>query len=149
MNRFLLALYVSASARHGQSGDEAAERIAWKSAISNAEAEITGALLYTGSHFAQVLEGAPQAVEALLAKLRDDPAHIGLKILRCEPTGHRRFDGWSMAFPGSTAFLSSYVERLYLFPTRSEDVERLLSMMQLIIADGAAGTARAPLGLSS
>lgn len=149
LERLIFALYVSASTGQGQSGSEAAEAIAWKSAIANAEAKITGALLYTGSHFAQALEGESHAVEALVSRLREDPAHESLKILRMEPIARRQFDGWSMAFPGPTEFLKSYLERLHRYPTRSEDVDRLQSIMHRVIADGAAGSSRPLLGIAT
>lgn len=62
----------------------------------NALEGITGLLIFNGTHFLQIVEGAPQAINDLLARLRDDPRHHGVEI-RDERSIEKRFFGdWSM-----------------------------------------------------
>src|ERR1700742_1196997 len=59
---------------------------------------ITGALLYTGSGFAQVLEGMRDAVERTFGRISDDPRHAEVTALSFTPTEYRSFPDWPMGF---------------------------------------------------
>jgi hypothetical protein len=65
----------------------------------NAALDVTGVLCFSGDHFAQVLEGPPEAVDELMTSIRADSRH---KVLREWPSRHveggRWFPGWSMAY---------------------------------------------------
>ena len=65
---------------------------------NNARAGLTGMLLYHEGNFMQMLEGAPAAVDALLAKLRDDPRHTRVQVLLRKPIAARTCGEWQMAF---------------------------------------------------
>ncbi|MGN6357210.1 MAG: BLUF domain-containing protein [Novosphingobium sp.] len=64
----------------------------------NAALEVTGALIFTGSHFAQYLEGPAEAVAAIRASIERDPRHAEIRTARTEPCGERRFGGWTLAY---------------------------------------------------
>ena len=53
-------------------------RIIQVSRTNNQAAGITGVLVYTGTDFAQLIEGRPDAVESLWCRLQADPRHHGL-----------------------------------------------------------------------
>jgi hypothetical protein len=65
----------------------------------NAALGVTGALGFSGDHFAQVLEGTPEALGGLMASIRRDARH---RILREWPgeaaVDQRLFPGWAMAY---------------------------------------------------
>lgn len=65
--------------------------------IANAAADITGALLYSGRRFFQVLEGEVVDVERLYARIIVDPRHRDVRRLIGEPTTLRRFPRHPMA----------------------------------------------------
>jgi len=67
---------------------------------SNAQRQITGALLYTAGCFAQVLEGPLSEVETTFERIQFDPRHRDIKILHFHPIEQRSFGDWSMAFAG-------------------------------------------------
>jgi hypothetical protein len=67
---------------------------------SNAQRDITGALLYSAGCFAQVLEGPLNEVEILFERIQLDPRHRDVKVLQFHPLEKRNFAGWSMAFAG-------------------------------------------------
>jgi hypothetical protein len=46
----------------------------------NALEGITGLLVFNGTHFLQIVEGSPQAVDELIERLRRDPRHNGIEI---------------------------------------------------------------------
>lgn len=60
---------------------------------------ITGVLLFTGLDFAQLIEGAPQPVERLWARLLGDDRHEGILRLLDTRAESRRFADWRVGFP--------------------------------------------------
>ena len=61
---------------------------------------ITGALLFTVSGFAQVLEGAREVVEHTFERICADPRHADVTVLSFTPTERRSFPDWAMGFSG-------------------------------------------------
>lgn len=80
--------------------DEAAQSlqyIAERSHRWNSEHHITGALLFSGSHFGQIIEGPSSEVIDLYASICADPRHAGINQLSAQPIPHRDFADWSTA----------------------------------------------------
>jgi len=80
--------------------------------ISNRERDLTGALLFTGTYFAQVIEGRDEAVDGLFTRLEEDTRHNRLTVAQRSPLAERRFQGWGMAYFGPSLFVSRHVTRL-------------------------------------
>ena len=89
-------VYASAATRHF----EAAELTALLQAARqhNEGAGLTGMLLYTEGSFFQVLEGTPDAVEALYAKIELDKRHDHVTKIVTEAIPRRSFAHWTMGF---------------------------------------------------
>lgn len=62
----------------------------------NALEGITGLLVFNGTHFLQIIEGAETAIEELVGKLRRDPRHTGFEIRDQRRIETRSFPDWSM-----------------------------------------------------
>lgn len=62
----------------------------------NALDGITGLLVFNGTHFLQIIEGAHDAIEDLLDRLRRDPRHTGLEVRDERRIDKRSFPDWSM-----------------------------------------------------
>ena len=62
----------------------------------NTAGGITGLLVFNGTHFLQIVEGAREAVEELLERLRRDPRHPGLEVRDQHRIAQRSFPDWSM-----------------------------------------------------
>ncbi|WP_164857082.1 BLUF domain-containing protein [Sphingomonas crocodyli] len=105
-------LYISSSTMTVEDAPYEVARIAAASRAHNPTVDITGALLFTGTHFAQILEGEEEAVDALLAKLHADPRHRDLQVVQRGPIAMRRCAGWNMAYSGSSTGVASYVMRV-------------------------------------
>lgn len=73
-----------------------AEEIARSSVERNRRAGLTGLLLYTPSHFIQVLEGEPAAVAATYLHIAKDPRHTQLRVLDEREVDAREFGAWAM-----------------------------------------------------
>jgi hypothetical protein len=62
----------------------------------NALEGITGLLIFNGTHFLQIIEGAPDAIHDLVERLRRDQRHSGLEIRDEHEIDQRSFPDWSM-----------------------------------------------------
>ena len=62
----------------------------------NALEGITGLLVFNGTHFLQIVEGAPQAIDELVDRLRRDPRHSGFEVRDERTADQRSFGSWSM-----------------------------------------------------
>jgi len=88
--------YVSVAARPYDS--EAIQDILRSARRNNATLDITGCLLYSGRHFAQVLEGPAAVVASLALRIADDARHLGLQILMETHRVDREYGDWSMGY---------------------------------------------------
>src|SRR5918997_1989566 len=62
----------------------------------NALDGITGLLIFNGTHFLQIIEGADAAIDELIERLRRDPRHGGLEVRDEWRIEQRSFPDWSM-----------------------------------------------------
>ena len=65
---------------------------------NNQPSGVTGALLFNGSAFAQVLEGPLGNIEGIFERIQCDDRHSDVTILRNALCQTRAFSEWSMAF---------------------------------------------------
>ena len=65
---------------------------------NNMRDELTGALVYNGVNFLQLLEGPDDRVDACLAAIRADPRHSGMIEVRRRPIETRDFAEWAMLY---------------------------------------------------
>jgi len=82
----------------------------------NALDGITGLLVFNGTHFLQIIEGAKDAINELVERLRLDRRHSGFEIRDQHSIDARSFPDWSMELVRVSA---SY------FPARETIAERL------------------------
>lgn len=101
----------------------------------NAMDGITGLLIFNGTHFLQIIEGVPSAIDELVERLRRDPRHNGLEVRDQRAISERSFGGWSMELVRVSA---SYFEARDTVSTRlpgdiSEPVRnRVIKMTEAI-----------------
>lgn len=74
---------------------------------------ITGALLYSGSHFAQWLEGDAERVRSLMDRVQIDPRHTVTRIVQEGALERRKYALWGL--------------KVVISPSLDVEVERLLS----------------------
>lgn len=65
---------------------------------NNTQLGVTGILFYSHGHIAQLMEGEPEVLEALYARIAQDGRHSDLQKLVHKPIAARSFPTWSMAF---------------------------------------------------
>jgi hypothetical protein len=84
------------------------------SRYSNEKVGITGALIFNGHGFAQVLEGPRHAVEETYAKILADPRHDSVLLLEQAYQPERHFTDWFMAYSEAEMLRSYTGEAIYL-----------------------------------
>lgn len=94
----------------------------------NASLGATGALLFTGTRFAQIIEGPAATVAALQASIERDARHADVRTVLGGPHEARLFDDWSLAYAGPSLFVASQVEAALDDAPRSAD--RLLQILR-------------------
>lgn len=88
---------------------EDAESIAEVSSGNNARVGVTGLLVYTSSHFLQVLEGEEAAVRAIYARVKGDKRHSRITTLFDGSVPEPGFGKWAMKAKMPTAEMRSEV----------------------------------------
>lgn len=117
--------YISRS----RSAPQEVEQILAVSRHHNRLRQVTGALLFTGGHFVQLLEGSAPALADTMAAIDADRRHDSVVRLieGCIP--ERRFEAWSMAFteaPGADDLIEQLLAGCTPAPERCERLVQLL-----------------------
>ncbi len=73
---------------------------------------ITGLLYTEDDAFLQAIEGPPESMSDLLARLHNDGRHRDLKILVDRPVEHREFGDWTMIYRDRRESVDAFDERL-------------------------------------
>ena len=105
-------LYISRNAVPDASREQEIARILEVSLRHNRAHSVTGALVSTQAHYAQVLEGPREAVLALMARINADPRHRDVSIMAEEILPQRSFPRWSLAHIGNCDRLEEAIGRL-------------------------------------
>ena len=101
----------------------------------NARNDVTGFLIFNGTHFLQLLEGPEAVIDELVERVRNDPRHTGFAIRDRQKIERRSFPGWPLEVVRVKA---SYFEAKDAIADRLPDTvseairARLLRMTELI-----------------
>lgn len=114
MNSLNQISYISRSAIVGDHHivENEITRILQVAQSNNRAKNITGALLYSGGYFCQVIEGTQEDVETLFESIQMDARHMAVTVLNYEPIASRQFGDWQMALAGIEEALRFHVEGL-------------------------------------
>jgi Sensors of blue-light using FAD len=72
---------------------------------------VTGALLFTGLRFLQIIEGPAPAVALLKEAISRDCRHARVSTLDEGVDGPRRYASWALAYDGPSPFVEKVIER--------------------------------------
>jgi len=88
-------MYISTTTR--KLTDQEIDEIGRRSTVNNARVNVTGVLLSAHEFFFQILEGEEADVDRVLERIRRDPRHKDVLILKAEQgVSDRLFSKWSM-----------------------------------------------------
>ena len=115
---------------------------------NNSKVGVTGALLFNGGSFAQVLEGPQKAVETTFERIQRDPRHSDVSVLQCEAVEARGFSNWSMAFIGHSvrgrALWNEIADRTGFDLARIEGDQLFATLRAIVVEEEGLTTATAP-----
>lgn len=93
-----------APSRGGSGIDLEVARILMQSRRNNPRTGLVGALYYGEGCFFQCLEGEPEAIDELCARIATDPRHKDMRVLGRHPIETCSFSVWAMKFvPNASA----------------------------------------------
>ncbi len=125
--------YISVSTGAQRDSDGSLDDICAVSRRRNEEQDVSGALLYSGQYFAQVLEGEETAVRVIMSSILRDERHLSVAVLTDQAISERRFKGWTLAFARRSAFLNAQLAGAFNDPPRRahkvRNLERFMSGM--------------------
>lgn len=108
------------------------------SAKNNQASRITGILSYKENTFVQFLEGPELCLQRLLAKIKKDPRHKNIDILRKRYIQQRQFKHWHMKYiPIETVKMKNDILYEKLFKQGSMDanaIDLALESRAIIVA---------------
>jgi hypothetical protein len=126
-------LYLSYSELPDDEADRQVQAIVDKSVANNGLIDVTGALIFTGEHFCQFLEGKAEDVMGLMSSIRLDHRHSDVTVVHKETANARRFASWSLAYTGRSTFISNHLEGVIYASTerdRENAAKSVIGMMQ-------------------
>lgn len=95
----------------------------------NALDGITGLLIFDGARFLQIIEGAEDAIDSLVRRLRADSRHSAFEIRDERFVGERSFSGWSMELVRAGAgHLTARAEIASILPPQTAPAVRDLAL---------------------
>ena len=128
-------LYFSKSLIPPAAKAEAMRDIVRVAQARNAGLGVTGALIATEGHFAQLLEGPDDAVDEVMVSVSRDPRHTEVRVIHDGRIDRRRFPKWSMAYSGLATYVAHYVEPMLLettvdrYPDNARQLTRLMDQL--------------------
>jgi hypothetical protein len=126
-------LYISYSLIDDQHADKIIQDIVNTSKDHNRASDITGALVFTGTNFAQYLEGPEKAVLDLMKSIEADLRHKDVWLVSQNAATKRRFANWSMAYGGRSGFVNQHIIDLLNTSSASRRTaasEKIVEMME-------------------
>lgn len=101
--------------------------------VRNAALGVTGALVVTPTHFAQMLEGSTAALDELLVSIDRDTRHSDMRLTRLPTNERRAFSRWSLAYYGDSSYVAELIAAVIEAPafdaTKQFDSIRALMLM--------------------
>lgn len=133
-------LYVSTSLLPPSEEETALADIIAVARSRNADLDVTGALVFTRRHFAQLLEGEAAALQELMTSIRRDRRHSDLNVVGTVAIAERRFASWSMAYAGPSTYVDRHIvpllPQLQEAGKRATATERLITLMRHFVDEG-------------
>ena len=89
------------------------EAILASAARKNAALSLSGGLIFTGTHFALLLEGERVHIKNMMAAIKADVRHSELSVVSEGPIAQRSLRTWKLAYYGNASYVSKRVDRCW------------------------------------
>jgi hypothetical protein len=122
-------LYISRSRLGSEAAGQELSAIVAVATRRNLAARVTGALVYSGTSFAQWLEGPEADVDSIIGDILVDPRHEDIRIVMRSPAAARRFPAWSMVLVDEGPQTERQIDAIR---DAGEEASQLIEVEQLI-----------------
>lgn len=123
-------LYISDSLVAPMDVESEVHAIVALSRTKNADLGVTGALLFSGTRFAQYLEGPILSIEALRQCISRDQRHQTVRTIGTQSVERRQFAQWSLAFARHSTFIERVLDQALDYNEKgSQDGARSLTRL--------------------
>ena len=146
---FSYHLYVSSSRLSETTRFAEVDDLVEKAQRRNETLGLTGALIFTGSRFAQFLEGPPDSVQTVLESIFSDSRHDQITVLKDGRSNARRFSDWTLSYSGPSLYVDRHVKGLVghsVNQLQIADIERLLVLLETTANSSREGAQNLQLG---
>lgn len=97
------------------------------SRIRNNQLNVTGALIFTGRRFGQLIEGPPASIASLKSSIISDPRHDKVTTIFAGARARRQFAGWSLVYSGGSRYMAKLLNDVALEQSgQSKEVENVI-----------------------
>lgn len=120
------------------------DRILAVSRRRNAEAGVTGALMFTRLYFVQALEGPAAAVESVFDRVCSDLRHTGIEVIECGPVLEATFGGWSMSELVPDAHAGALLDHVKIADELADTAAAAMKLMAALLQSKLATKLAAP-----
>lgn len=123
-------IYVSRSCIGSTEVEDAIARLVEQSRSKNERLEVTGVLVFDGTHFAQFVEGPQQSIVELRSAIEADERHQQVITILHGGERTRNLSGWTLGYSGRSLVITRAIRRA-LRDVETQDPAagaRLLSM---------------------
>ena len=90
------------------------DEIVSQSQSRNRVCAVTGALIFTGGHFSQYIEGPADGLQSIKQSILSDKRHSDARTFGEGMVRERRFGHWAMAYNGPSPVFDKLVTRAYV-----------------------------------
>src|SRR5688500_18066002 len=109
-------IYVSRSRIADADVQDALDAIVKVAVSRNLASGVTGALVHTGSSFAQILEGSEARVSENMGSILIDRRHEDVRIVGRYSVPERRFPNWGMSLFGAWSETQAHIDAIRAAP---------------------------------
>jgi hypothetical protein len=123
-------VFVSQARLHEEQGEKGISDIVGVSRIRNVSLGVTGALIFAGDRFAQLLEGAESNVVDLQNRILRDTRHSMVTPVQIDLQPRRLFADWFLQYAGRSLFFGNILNEIELdSQTQERSSAQLLSTL--------------------
>jgi hypothetical protein len=112
MNELTCWMYISTATIPRADAAKAIDAIVAVSRGRNAALHVTGALIFSGDIFAQIIEGPAEAIAELRASISRDGRHGEILTVADGEQDRRELADWSLAYSGTSLFVARELDRI-------------------------------------
>ena len=107
----LRLMYVS-QVRIAHLSDDGVNELVQKAIIKNLRLGITGSIIFTGSYFAQSIEGKAREIRALYCVIVRDQRHQNITCIDYRRISRLSFPTWRLSYFGAATYVSEPIKLL-------------------------------------